>query len=129
VRILLSKLGLDGHDRGLRVLARALRERGHEVIILGIGATPRMIATSAVQDDVRVVGISILSGAHMMLVPKILEELQGLEATDIPVVVGGLIAPDDARELRGLGVAAVVPTGTELEAAVEALIGSALEMN
>jgi methylmalonyl-CoA mutase C-terminal domain/subunit len=113
-RVLLAKPGLDGHDRGVRVVARALRDSGFEVIYTGIRQTPTQIAAAAVQEDVDVVGLSILSGAHLSLTRKVLEALREAGAGDIRVVVGGTIPPGDMALLRESGVAAIYPTGATL---------------
>lgn len=104
---MVAKLGLDGHDRGAKIVARALRDAGFEVIYTGIKQTPEMVARSAVQEDVDVVGISILSGAHMALVPEVLKLLREYGAGDLPVVVGGTIPWEDAEKLKAAGVADV----------------------
>jgi methylmalonyl-CoA mutase C-terminal domain/subunit len=113
--VVIAKPGLDGHDRGAKIIARALRDAGMEVIYTGLHQTPEQIVETAIQEDADAVGISILSGAHMTLVPRILELLRENDADDVLVVVGGTIPPDDAEELKRLGVADVfgpgVPTG------------------
>ena len=106
IRVLVAKPGLDGHDRGAKVIARALRDAGMEVIYTGLRQTPEMIASAAVQEDVDAVGISILSGSHMELVPVVLDGLREA-GVDVPVVVGGIIPDADAAKLRELGAAAV----------------------
>ena len=108
---MIAKPGLDGHDRGAKVIARALRDAGMEVIYTGLHQTPEQIVETAIQEDADAVGISILSGAHMTLVPRILELLRENEADDVLVVVGGTIPGDDARELKALGVAEVFTPG------------------
>jgi methylmalonyl-CoA mutase, C-terminal domain len=120
-RILLSKLGLDGHDRALRLLARAARDAGHEVVLLGIGATPAEVARTAAAEDVDVVGISLLSGAQMVLLPALVEEMGAAGAGDIPVVVGGTIPDTQRQSLLDAGVADIVPTGTPLLEGLERL--------
>ncbi len=107
VRILMAKVGLDGHDRGVRVVARALRDAGFEVIYTGLHRTPEDIVAAAVQEDVDLIGVSILSGAHMTLVPPIVEALRAQGADGIRVVVGGVIPSADQRRLQSHGVAAV----------------------
>jgi methylmalonyl-CoA mutase C-terminal domain/subunit len=107
----IAKPGLDGHDRGAKIIARALRDAGMEVIYTGLHQTPEQIVETAIQEDADAVGISILSGAHMTLVPRILELLRENEADDVLVVVGGTIPSEDARELRRLGVAEVFTPG------------------
>lgn len=119
IRVLVAKPGLDGHDRGAKVVARALRDGGMEVVYLGLRNTPRQIAAIAVQEDVHVVGLSVLSGSHLPLARKMLAALSDAGGGDIPVVVGGTIPPDDIAELQALGVAAVMPTSTPLDEVVE----------
>ena len=114
-RILVAKPGLDGHDRGVKLIARALRDAGFEVIYTGLRQRPETIAATAIAEDVDVVGLSILSGAHLSLTTKTLDALARLGAGDIPVVVGGTIPRVDAVEMRRLGVAEVFPTGTAVE--------------
>lgn len=118
-RVLVAKPGLDGHDRGAKLIARALRDAGFEVIYLGIRQKPEAIAQVAVHEDVALIGLSILSGAHLGLTQKTLAALQAAGGEDIPLVVGGTIPSGDAAKLRELGVADVFPTGTELEEAVQ----------
>lgn len=117
-RVLVAKPGLDGHDRGAKVVARALRDAGFEVIYTGLHQTPGMIAAAAVQEDVDCVGVSILSGAHNHLIPAIQSALSEQGAPDIPVFVGGIIPEADAEALKGLGVVAVFTPGTPLESIV-----------
>ncbi|RMF91582.1 MAG: cobalamin B12-binding domain-containing protein [Nitrospinota bacterium] len=107
VRILMAKVGLDGHDRGVKVVARALRDAGFEVIYTGLHRTPEDVAEAAVQEDVDLIGVSILSGAHMALIPPLLDRLRANDAADIRVVVGGVIPQEDQQKLLDLGVAAV----------------------
>ena len=121
VRILIAKPGLDGHDRGAKLVAYALRDAGFEVIYTGIRQRTDEIVAVAVQEDVDVLGLSILSGAHISLTKKIIEGLRRADAADIPVVVGGTIPPSDQAELLALGAAAVYPTGTPLATLVEGL--------
>ncbi|MEX0673208.1 MAG: cobalamin B12-binding domain-containing protein [Gaiellaceae bacterium] len=115
IRVVIAKPGLDGHDRGAKIIARALRDAGMEVIYTGLHQTPEQIVETAVQEDADAVGISILSGAHMTLVPRILELLRENEVEDVLVVVGGTIPREDAEELERQGVAGIftpgVPTG------------------
>jgi methylmalonyl-CoA mutase C-terminal domain/subunit len=111
IRVLIGKPGLDGHDRGAKVVASALRDAGMEVIYTGLHQTPEMIVEAAIQEDVDVVGLSILSGAHMTLFPKIIEMLGKQGAGDIMVIGGGIIPEDDAEELHKMGVAAVFTPG------------------
>jgi len=114
-RILIAKPGLDGHDRGAKVVALALRDAGFEVIYTGIRQRPRDIARIAVEEDVDLIGLSILSGAHMSLSRQTMAELAALDASDIPVVVGGTVPRSDVEVLKSLGVSAVFPTGTGLD--------------
>jgi methylmalonyl-CoA mutase C-terminal domain/subunit len=115
IRVLVGKPGLDGHDRGAKVVARALRDAGMEVIYTGLHQTPEEIVEAALQEDVDVVGLSILSGAHNTLVPRVLELLRDQGMDDVQVMVGGIIPEDDAQELRRLGVVGVFGPGTETE--------------
>jgi methylmalonyl-CoA mutase C-terminal domain/subunit len=112
IRVLIAKPGLDGHDRGAKVVARALRDAGMEVIYTGIRQTPEMIVDAALQEDVDVVGLSILSGAHMTLLPRIVELMRGSGLGETLIVVGGIIPDEDVDPLRDLGVAAVFGPGT-----------------
>ncbi len=112
IRVLVAKPGLDGHDRGAKVIARALRDAGMEVIYTGIRQTPEMIAEAALQEDVDVVGLSILSGAHMALCPRVVELLQAQDMADVVVLVGGIIPDDDVAPLQALGVKGVFGPGT-----------------
>jgi methylmalonyl-CoA mutase C-terminal domain/subunit len=111
IRVVVAKPGLDGHDRGAKIIARALRDAGMEVIYTGLHQTPEQIVETAIQEDADAIGISILSGAHMTLVPRILELLRESEAEDVVVVVGGTIPGDDAEELKRQGVAGVFGPG------------------
>lgn len=112
IRVLVAKPGLDGHDRGAKVVARALRDAGMEVIYTGLRQTPEMIAESAVQEDVDVVGLSILSGAHMALLPRILDLLRANGQENVKVFVGGIIPDEDVPELKAMGVTGVYGPGT-----------------
>ena len=114
LRILIAKPGLDGHDRGAKVLARGLRDEGFEVVYTGLRQTPEMVATAALQEDVDVVGLSILSGAHMTLVPRICALLREKGLDDVLVAAGGIIPDDDLPALREAGVAAVFGPGTTI---------------
>jgi methylmalonyl-CoA mutase, C-terminal domain len=114
-RILIAKPGLDGHDRGAKVIARALRDAGMEVIYTGLRQTPEMIAEAALQEDVDVVGLSILSGAHMTLVPRIREAMNASELSDVPMIVGGIIPDEDRETLKTYGVVGVFGPGTSTE--------------
>lgn len=118
IRVLIAKPGLDGHDRGAKVVARALRDAGMEVIYTGLRQTPAMVAEAASQEDVDVVGLSILSGAHMALVPRIMDELKQRGLADLPVFLGGIIPQDDIPALKALGVAAVFGPGTESQSII-----------
>jgi methylmalonyl-CoA mutase C-terminal domain/subunit len=111
IRVVIAKPGLDGHDRGAKIIARALRDAGMEVIYTGLHQTPEQIVETAIQEDADAVGVSILSGAHMTLVPRIVEGLRKAGADDVLVVVGGTIPQDDAEELKSLGVAGVFGPG------------------
>jgi methylmalonyl-CoA mutase, C-terminal domain len=121
VRVLAAKLGLDGHDRGIRLIARELRERGAEVVYLGIGTSPAQAARAAVQEDVDVVAVSLLSGSHLLHLVNLLAELEAQNA-DVPVVCGGLISPEDAGRLHELGVHAVLSVGTSVSVAADAIL-------
>lgn len=115
IRVLIAKPGLDGHDRGAKVIARALRDAGMEVIYTGLRQTPEMIVNAALQEDVQVIGLSILSGAHGAIVPRVMELLRENKMTDVCVIVGGIIPDEDAEELKKVGVAAVYQPGASLE--------------
>jgi len=119
IRVLVAKPGLDGHDRGAKIVARALRDAGFEVIYTGIRQTADAIAATAVQEDVDVVGLSILSGAHLGLARRTIDALRTAGLADVKVVVGGTIPVSDSQPLLDLGVAAVFPTGTPIEALVD----------
>jgi methylmalonyl-CoA mutase C-terminal domain/subunit len=119
IRVLIAKPGLDGHDRGAKVIARALRDAGMEVIYTGLRQTPEMIANAALQEDVDVVGLSILSGAHMSLVPRVLELLRANQQDKVLVFVGGIIPKEDEAELKKNGVSAVYGPGTITTAVAE----------
>ena len=115
VRVLVGKLGLDGHDRGAKIIARMLRDNGMEVIYTGIRQTPSMVTRAALEEDVDLIGISILSGAHMDLIPVLFQELEENGASDIPVIVGGIIPDQDRINLLEMGVAEVFGPGTKSE--------------
>ncbi len=119
IRVLVAKPGLDGHDRGAKVIARALRDAGMEVIYTGLRQTPEMIVNAALQEDVQVIGLSILSGAHNAIVPRVIELLKEKDMGDVKVIVGGIIPDEDAGLLRQQGVAAVFQPGSSLDAIVE----------
>ena len=125
LKVLIAKPGLDGHDRGAKVLARGLRDEGFEVVYTGLRQTPEMVATAALQEDVDVVGLSILSGAHLTLVPRITKLLAEQGQTDVLVTVGGIIPDDDVPTLREAGVAAVFGPGTTIASVAEFLRANA----
>ena len=125
IKVLIAKPGLDGHDRGAKVLARGLRDEGFEVVYTGLRQTPEMVATAALQEDVDVVGLSILSGAHMTLVPKICRLLREAGMDDVLVAVGGIIPDDDIPALTEAGVAAVFGPGTTIGSVGEYLRANA----
>jgi len=114
IRVLIAKPGLDGHDRGAKVVARALRDAGMEVIYAGLRQTPEDIVESAIEEDVDLIGLSLLSGAHMALFPRILSLLKEKKIRDVPVFAGGIIPDEDARRLRKLGIRAIFGPGTTL---------------
>jgi methylmalonyl-CoA mutase C-terminal domain/subunit len=113
IRVLVAKPGLDGHDRGAKVVARALRDEGMEVIYTGLRQTPEQIVAAAIQEDVDAVGMSILSGAHMYLLPRVLELFKERQVEDLLVFAGGIIPPPDVSELKRLGIAEVFPPGAD----------------
>lgn len=115
IRVLVAKPGLDGHDRGAKVVARALRDAGMEVIYTGLRQTPEMIAEAALQEDVDVIGLSVLSGAHLTLVPKIVDKLKENDLDDVLLVVGGIIPAEDIEPLHQIGVRGVFGPGTSTE--------------
>ena len=115
IRVLVAKPGLDGHDKGAEVIAGTLRDAGMEVIYTGLRQTPEMIVQAALQEDVQVIGLSILSGAHMAVVPRVLELLRQNQMEDVAVIAGGIIPDEDGLKLKELGVAAVFPPGSSLE--------------
>ena len=119
LRILVAKPGLDGHDRGAKIIARALRDAGFEVIYTGLHQTPEMVAEAALQEDVDAVGLSILSGAHMTLFPAIIEELKARGVGDVVVFGGGIIPPDDIAELKQRGVREIFTPGATTQQIVE----------
>lgn len=120
LRVLVAKVGLDGHDRGVKVVARLLRDAGIEVIYTGLFQTPETVAAAAVDEDVDVVGLSMLSGAHMTLAPLVVEAIRA-RGVDIPVVLGGIVPPDDMEALRAAGVAEVLGPGAGGSEVVEAV--------
>lgn len=124
IRIVIAKPGLDGHDRGAKIVARSLRDAGMEVIYTGLHQTPEQVVATVVQEDADAVGLSILSGAHMTLVPRIMELLAAGDAADVLVIVGGTIPADDVGELRAMGVAAVYTPGAPVDDMVSFLEGA-----
>jgi len=124
IRVVVAKPGLDGHDRGAKIIARALRDAGMEVIYTGLHQTPEQIAATAIQEDADAVGLSILSGAHMTLVPRVVELLREQGADDVVVTVGGTIPADDIPELQELGIAAVFTPGSSTDEIVEFVRGA-----
>jgi methylmalonyl-CoA mutase, C-terminal domain len=119
IRVVVAKPGLDGHDRGAKIIARALRDAGMEVIYTGLHQTPEQIVETVIQEDADAVGLSILSGAHMTLVPRVMELLKEQGADDVIVTLGGTIPSDDVVELKDLGVAEVFTPGASTQEAVE----------
>jgi len=119
IRVLVAKPGLDGHDRGAKVIARALRDAGMEVIYTGLRQTPEMIVNAALQEDVHVIGLSILSGAHNAIVPRVMDLLKRNKMDDVLVVVGGIIPDQDVQELKNGGVAAIFQPGTSMDEIVK----------
>lgn len=113
IRVLIAKPGLDGHDRGAKVIARALRDAGVEVIYTGLRQTPAMIAEAALQEDVDVVGLSILSGAHMTIVPAVRQAMNASDLHDVPIIIGGIIPDEDRAPLQKMGVAGIFGPGTD----------------
>jgi methylmalonyl-CoA mutase C-terminal domain/subunit len=121
LRIVMAKVGLDGHDRGVKVVARALRDAGFEVIYTGLRQTPEMVVDAAIQEDAQVIGLSLHSGAHMTLIPAVVDELKKKGAEDIMVFGGGIIPEEDILELKRLGVAEIFPPGSPLQDIVDFL--------
>ncbi|HNR39196.1 MAG TPA: cobalamin B12-binding domain-containing protein [Acidobacteriota bacterium] len=121
IRVLIAKPGLDGHDRGAKVIARALRDAGMEVIYTGLRQTPEQIVAAALQEDVDVIGISILSGAHMHLFPKIMALVKANQMDDVLVFGGGIIPEGDVPQLQAMGVAAIFPPGTSTQSVIDFL--------
>jgi methylmalonyl-CoA mutase, C-terminal domain len=124
IRVVVAKPGLDGHDRGAKIIARALRDAGMEVIYTGLHQTPEQIVETVLQEDADAVGLSILSGAHMTLVPKVIELLSEQEAGDVVVTVGGTIPAQDIEELKELGVAEVFTPGAPTQAIIDFIKGA-----
>ena len=128
IRVLVAKPGLDGHDRGAKVVARALRDAGMEVIYTGLRQTPEMIAEAALQEDVDIVGLSILSGAHMALVPRVMELLKANGQEQVKLFIGGIIPDEDAPKLKEIGVSAIYGPGAPTEqiiADIHAIVAAA----
>ncbi len=123
IRVLLGKVGLDGHDRGVKLVARALRDAGVEVVYTGLHQTPEQVVNTAIQEDVDAIGLSVLSGAHNYLLPRVLELLKEKEAEDIVVFGGGIVPDDDRPRLRKAGVKAVFPPGTSMTEIVDFVKG------
>jgi methylmalonyl-CoA mutase, C-terminal domain len=124
IRVVVAKPGLDGHDRGAKIIARALRDAGMEVIYTGLHQTPEQIAETVIQEDADAVGLSILSGAHMTLVPKVVELLREQGADDVIVTVGGTIPNEDIGELKDLGVAEVFTPGSSTQEIIDFIQGA-----
>jgi methylmalonyl-CoA mutase C-terminal domain/subunit len=124
IRVVVAKPGLDGHDRGAKIIARALRDAGMEVIYTGLHQTPEQIVETVIQEDADAVGLSILSGAHMTLVPRVMELLHEQGAEDVIVTLGGTIPSDDVKELKELGVAEVFTPGASTQEAVDFIRGA-----
>jgi methylmalonyl-CoA mutase C-terminal domain/subunit len=129
LKVLIAKPGLDGHDRGAKVLARGLRDEGFEVVYTGLRQTPEMIVTAALQEDVDVVGLSILSGAHMTLVPRVCDQLRERGLDDVLVTVGGIIPDDDVQPLLDAGVAGVFGPGTTIRDVAEFIRANARHLD
>jgi len=125
IRVVIAKPGLDGHDRGAKVIARALRDAGMEVIYTGLRQTPEQIVNAALQEDADVIGLSILSGAHMHICPRVMELLKEKGLDDVQVVVGGIIPDQDVRKLNELGIRGVFIPGTPMQQIVEFINGNA----
>jgi len=124
IRVVVAKPGLDGHDRGAKIIARALRDAGMEVIYTGLHQTPEQIAETVIQEDADAVGLSILSGAHMTLVPRVVKLLEEKQAGDVIVIVGGTIPGDDIPELKKLGIAEVFTPGASTQDIIEFVRGA-----
>lgn len=125
IRVLVAKPGLDGHDRGAKVIARALRDAGMEVIYTGLRQTPEMIVNAALQEDVQVIGLSILSGAHNAIVPRVMDLLKQNKMDDVLLIVGGIIPDQDIDALKKAGVAAIFQPGTSMDEIVKFIRGNA----
>ena len=124
IRVLVAKPGLDGHDRGAKVIARALRDAGLEVIYTGLRQTPEMIVNAALQEDVQVIGLSILSGAHNAIVPRVMDLLKQNKMDDVLLIVGGIIPDQDIQNLKQIGVAAIFQPGTAMDEIVQFIRGN-----
>ena len=124
IRVVVAKPGLDGHDRGAKIIARTLRDAGMEVIYTGLHQTPEQIAETVIQEDADVVGLSILSGAHMTLVPRVVELLKAKQAEDVVLILGGTIPADDIPELKRLGVSEIFTPGASTQEIVEFVRGA-----
>ena len=118
IRVLVAKPGLDGHDRGAKVIARALRDAGMEVIYTGLRQTPEQVVNAALQEDVEFIGLSILSGAHTAIIPRVMKLIEQKEMDDVQVILGGIIPDEDTEAMKRLGVAAVFQPGTPLESII-----------
>ena len=129
IRVLVAKPGLDGHDRGAKVIARALRDAGMEVIYTGLRQTPEMIVNAALQEDVQVIGLSILSGAHNAIVPRVMDLLRQNKMDDVLVIVGGIIPDQDVANLKQIGVAAIFQPGTAMDEIVQFIRAQAHSQN
>jgi len=127
IRILIAKPGLDSHDRGAKVVARALRDAGMEVIYTGLRQTPEQIVETALQEDVDVIGLSILSGAHRTLFPKIMELIKQKDLTDMMVFAGGIIPEEDIQEMKKLGIKEIFGPGTRTETIIQFVFGNVLK--
>ncbi len=127
IRVLVAKPGLDGHDRGAKVVARALRDAGMEVIYTGLRQTPEMIVEAALHEDVDVIGLSILSGAHMALTPRILDLMRENDMEEVPIFIGGIIPNDDVPQMLEMGVTGVFGPGTSTEQIIRTIRGAVLD--
>ena len=123
LRVLLGKVGLDGHDRGIKLTARALRDAGMEIIYCGLHQTPEEVVATAIQEDVQVIGLSLLSGAHHYLLPRVLELLKEQDADDITVIAGGIIPDEDIPKLKNAGIRMIFQPGTPMSEIVDAVKG------
>ena len=129
IKVLVAKPGLDGHDRGAKVIARALRDAGMEVVYTGIRQTAEMIVHAAIQEDVNVLGLSILSGAHLEIIPRIMEMLEAQDMTDVLVILGGIIPEDDREYLKTIGVTEIFGPGTATFEIVDYIKSALTEVN